>query len=183
MLAGNTNAATGECPKVKPLPDNLDNYVPPKGKVINCYSEFLPVKGYRGRPGSKQPGDALPAHRPRRLRRTVAAPTTTTWCSRSTRRPGRSWSPRRRPRAGRARRRARQVTWKVNGTRPLAAQVRILLSTDGGKTWKHVAGGKTANDGSARSGSRTCSTSKARIMVEAVGNYFYAVNDKRFRIG
>ena len=43
---------------------------------------------------------------------------------------------------------SRLVTWKVNGTRFLAENVRILLTTDGGKTWTSLA--KTTNDGSAK---------------------------------
>ena len=49
VLKGNTNARTGTCPTVPLLPEDLDDYMPPKGKVIDCYSEFLPVKGYMGR--------------------------------------------------------------------------------------------------------------------------------------
>ena len=78
VLAGNTNAKTGYCPIVPLLPNDLDDYVPPKGKVIDCYSEFLPVTGYLGRPNAKRAVDALPGHGPRRLRRPGAASTTPT---------------------------------------------------------------------------------------------------------
>ena len=74
------------------------------------------------------------------------------------------------------------ISWKVNGTRHLASHVRIVLSTDNGRTWTKVLAARTANDGQAvvRFPKRT--TPHAWIMVKALGNYFFDVNDKAFRI-
>ena len=74
------------------------------------------------------------------------------------------------------------VRWDVNGTRRLAAKVRIRLSTDGGRTWRRVLARSTANDGVRRVRLPDVRTGRARIKVESVGNYFFAVNDSRFRI-
>ena len=63
----------------------------------------------------------------------------------------------------------------------LAENVRILLTTNGGKTWTKLA--KTTNDGSATVKLPAGKTKKARIMIEAVDNYFFAVNDAWFKIG
>ena len=63
----------------------------------------------------------------------------------------------------------------------LAAQVRILLSTDGGKTWK-TPGRKTANDGRADVRLPRGRAPDAWMMVRAVDNYFFDVSDMAFRI-
>jgi hypothetical protein len=181
VLAGNTNARTGSCPFVPPPPDDLDRYEPPKGRVIDCYSEFLPVRGYLGRPAATRPamhfrvtvrdgydsgGGVDTADVTLRIDpRTGPFLVTSQKAKGSTVRGGST----------------RLVTWRVNGTRRLAEDVRILLSTNGGRTWTKLA--RTANDGSAKVRFPDVRTRKARIMVEAVGNYFFAVNDRRFRIG
>jgi len=74
------------------------------------------------------------------------------------------------------------VRWDVNGTRRLAATVRILLSTDGGVTWRRVLARSTVNDGARRVRLPDIATRRGRIKVESVGNYFFAVNDRAFRI-
>ena len=58
ILAGNTNAKTGSCPAAPP--NDPDEYVVVPVPIVNCYSEFLPIKGYVGNAGSKTPSDALP---------------------------------------------------------------------------------------------------------------------------
>jgi subtilisin-like proprotein convertase family protein len=61
--------------------------------------------------------------------------------------------------------------------------VNIRLSLDGGKTFPIILASNTPNDGSQ---SITVPNSKApncRVMVEAVGNFFYAVNSTSFSIG
>ncbi len=45
ILAGNTNAKSGKCPKWGGGND------PVPLKLVNCYSEFLPIKSYQGSPG------------------------------------------------------------------------------------------------------------------------------------
>ena len=53
VLDGNTNATTGKCPKAPP--NDPDVYVVVPVPIVNCFSEFLPVKGYVGTAGSKTP--------------------------------------------------------------------------------------------------------------------------------
>ena len=53
ILDGNTNAKTGTCPAAPP--NDPDEYVVVPIPIVNCYSEFLPVKGYVGTAGSKTP--------------------------------------------------------------------------------------------------------------------------------
>ena len=180
VLKGNTNAKTGRCPKVDPLPDDLDDYEPVKGSIVDCYSEFLPTKGYRGRAGSQarvmhfrltvrdgyDAGGGVDTADVRLKLDPRAGPFLVT----SQKEKGTV------VRAGSN----RLVTWKVNGTRFLAEDVRILLSTNKGKTWTKLA--KTTNDGSAKVQIPNVRSKKARIMVEAAGNYFFAVNDRWFKI-
>ncbi|MFP9112348.1 reprolysin-like metallopeptidase [Flavobacterium sp. RHBU_3] len=79
------------------------------------------------------------------------------------------------------------VTWDVAGTTANninVSQVNILLSTDGGETWAYTLASATDNDGSETitvpSGA---SGTNCRIMVQSVGNVFYALNQKNFPIG
>ena len=74
------------------------------------------------------------------------------------------------------------ITWKVNGTRHLATHVRIVLSTDNGKTWAKVLVGRTANDGKATVRFPKAKSTHAWVMVKALGNYFFDVNDRAFTI-
>jgi len=78
--------------------------------------------------------------------------------------------------------REQAITWKVNRTQRLADQVRIVLSTNNGRTWKRVLDGRTANDGRAVVRFPDVKTTKAWVKVEAVDNYFFDVNGKAFRI-
>jgi len=57
-----------------------------------------------------------------------------------------------------------------------------VLSTDNGKTWKRVLAKKTANDGRATVRFPTRKSAHAWIMVKALDNYFFDVNDKAFAI-
>ncbi|HEX5041684.1 MAG TPA: M12 family metallo-peptidase [Candidatus Polarisedimenticolaceae bacterium] len=73
---------------------------------------------------------------------------------------------------------SRTVTWSVAWTNvpPVnCAQVRILLSKDGGQTWPHLLA-VTANDGAEAVQLPFGATALARIKVEAVGNVFYDVS-------
>ena len=82
---------------------------------------------------------------------------------------------------------AENVSWDVAGTDGIGintAFVNIKLSTDGGLTFPYVLAANTANDGTetitvpALPASMSC-----RLMVEAVGNIYYAVNATPFFIG
>ena len=78
------------------------------------------------------------------------------------------------------------ITWNVAGTTANGvntSNVNIRLSLDGGKTFPIILASNTPNDGSQ---SITVPNSKApncRVMIEAVGNFFYAVNSTSFSIG
>lgn len=78
------------------------------------------------------------------------------------------------------------VTWNVSQTNiaPVScANVKILLSTDGGLTFPHTVLASTPNDGS-----QTITVpavgpiTQARIKVEAVGNIFFDINNANFTI-
>ncbi len=77
------------------------------------------------------------------------------------------------------------VTWSTGGSEgaPInAANVRILLSTDGGATFPTVLVASTPNDGSEAVVSPSLNTSTARIRVEPIGNVFFDVSDTNFAI-
>ena len=78
------------------------------------------------------------------------------------------------------------INWNVAGTNVNSigtSQVNILLSTDNGLTFPTVLVPNTANDGSeAVTIPNTASYLNCRLMVQAVGNIYYAVNTTRFSI-
>jgi hypothetical protein len=179
VLAGSTNARTGRCPEAPPA--SPDVYVVVPVPIVDCFSEFLPVKGYVGRPGSSRPAmhfrltarDGQPdgggvAHADVTLRLSPdAGPFLVTSFAQGGSVKGGSRA---------------TIRWAVNGTRPLAPHVRVLLSTDDGATWRRVLARWTRNDGAVTVRIPRVRTSTARVMVRAWGNYFFAVNDKAFTI-
>jgi hypothetical protein len=179
ILAGNTNAKSGKCPKVELV---TDPYIPVKQKPLDCYSEFLPTKAYRGTPGMTNHA----MHFRLTARDRVAGGGGVGYDSVTLK-----VDPNAGPflvstfaKKGIAVKGGRKVNvaWKVNGTRKLASHVQILLSTNNGKSWGKVLAGKTANDGKATVKLPKKKTAHAWIMVRAVDNYFFDVNDKSFRI-
>ena len=80
---------------------------------------------------------------------------------------------------------SKTITWAVNNSNSLAgsANVNIKLSTDGGLTFPTSLAANTPNDGSETITVPNVSAKNCRILIEPVGNIFYAVNSKAFAIG
>ena len=144
IMDGNTNAATGKCRKAPP--NDPDVYVVVPVPIVNCFSEFLPVKGYVGTAGSRTPAmhfrltarDAVPGgggvgHDDVTLR---IARNAGPFLVRSFQMGGSV-------KGGSQ----KTITWKVNGTQTLAKFVRIVISTNDGRTWQRILARRTANDG------------------------------------
>ncbi|GAB3260944.1 M12 family metallo-peptidase [Nocardioides dilutus] len=177
VVADNTNAETGTCPAPPAAPAEVP--VP----TVDCYSEFLPTAAYAN---NILTGGELNFRLSARDQQAVgggyafddvtltldpaAGPFLVT--SRDT-----AGSP---VNSGDS----ENVTWDVAGTDgvSLAPNVTISLSTDGGKTFPTVLVASTPNDGSEDVTIPQASTTRARIKVEAVGNYFFDVNDADFTI-
>ncbi|NHM06604.1 T9SS type A sorting domain-containing protein [Flavobacterium sp. CYK-4] len=78
------------------------------------------------------------------------------------------------------------VTWDVAGTDGNGinvSQVNIKLSTDGGLTYPYTLATNTANDGSEVITAPDLVATNCRVMVESVGNVFFAINSKPFYVG
>jgi uncharacterized protein (TIGR03437 family) len=77
------------------------------------------------------------------------------------------------------------VTWNVANTNnaPIScANVRILLSVDGGNSFPHVLSSSTPNSGTASITVPNTPTAAARIKVEAIGNIFFSISLPSFTI-
>ncbi len=80
---------------------------------------------------------------------------------------------------------SQSVTWNVAGTTAggiNAANVSILLSTDGGNTFPNTIIASTANDGSETIVVPNLPTGSARIKVQPVGNVFFDISNVNFTI-
>lgn len=169
ILRGTTNAHTGLC-------DGLD-----WGDERDCYSEFLPTAAYEGngtggidfrvtaRDLRVDGGGVGMASLHLDIDRSAGPFEVTSFAT---------------PGGTAVGGRAQQITWAVNGTDApaLAPQVRILLSLDGGTTFDRVLAESTANDGAETVTLPNVPAAKARIKIEAVDNYFFAVNGADFEI-
>lgn len=163
VLSGDTNAATGSCPGT-PSRD--------------CLSEWLPTAAYAGSAlsfrltgfdGSPQGGGVTSDGVTLTLDRSAGPLLVTSQAAAGAVLTGGS---------------TQEVRWAVNGTAAtgLAPRVRILLSTDGGASWPTVLAATTPNDGSETVTLPAQPAGSARLRVEAVDNYFYAVNAAPFAI-
>lgn len=78
---------------------------------------------------------------------------------------------------------AHTVTWSVNGSETLAANVNILLSTDDGLTFPVTLASNTPNDGSQSVNIPCTFSTQGRIKVESVGNVFFDISNANITIG
>lgn len=77
------------------------------------------------------------------------------------------------------------ITWNVSGTdkAPINTKnVKITMSNDGGKTFPIVLLNSTPNNGKAEVVLPNINTKLARIKVEAVDNYYFAINNQNFTV-
>jgi len=78
------------------------------------------------------------------------------------------------------------VTWDVANTSsaPInCANVRVLLSVDGGNSFPFTLASSTPNTGAATISVPNMPTSSARVKVEAAGNIFFNISQSNFTIG
>ncbi len=165
IVAGNTNAATGTCPDAPPAPTALSP------ELVECYSEFLPTSVYTGpmhfrltaRDGRVGGGGIGFAETTVNL-----APGTGPFQITSVGNGGML--------EGAS---TQTITWDVAGTdvAPIGTtNVKIRMSTDGGASFPYTLAENAPNNGSATVRIPNVETSKARVMVEAVGNIFFDVS-------
>ena len=172
ILANNTNAESGACPTpgATPTADQID-----------CFSEFLPTAAYAGTASVNASPLSLNFRLTVRDGRGGVASANTQLLLATSAGPFLVTSPNTAgiidgmtPLA---------VTWAVANTNvaPVnAANVKITLSTDGGKSFPYVLASSTPNNGSATVTLPNIGTNKARIKVEAVGNVFFDVSNADF---
>jgi hypothetical protein len=180
IVAGNTNAATGTCPAPA-----AGGTVPVTDPALNCFSEFLPTAAWVGT-GDRVMHFRLTARDEFSPDAAVDHPGGVAWANMAltvdpTAGPFLVTS---RATAGAPASGAENVTWNVANTAgaALAPNVKISLSTDGGLTFPTVLSATTPNDGSEAVTLPNINTTTARIKVEAVGNYFFDINNANFTI-
>lgn len=177
ILVGNTNAETGACPEAPAAPADVP--IP----TVDCFSEFLPTADYGDVPLGSELNFRLTA------RDGFAAGGGTSYddVTLSVDTSAGPFLVTSRAVAGEPAKAGAQeaVTWDVNGTDAagLAPEVRISLSTDGGRTFPHVLASATPNDGSETVTLPEVGTTQARLKIEAVGNYFFDISDADFTVG
>lgn len=80
---------------------------------------------------------------------------------------------------------SKTITWNVAGTNaaPInTTAVKLLLSTDGGRTYPIVISDSTANDGTEQITVPNAVTTTARVKIEAIGNVYFDISDSNFII-
>jgi hypothetical protein len=182
VAAGNTNANTGTCPA--PIASGT---IPVSDPALNCFSEFLPTSDWVGTGdrtmhfrltardefaadgAADHAGGASFADTALTVDQAAGPFLVTSRASAGA------------PATGGG---SENVTWDVAGTNTaaLATSVKISLSTDGGLTFPIVLAASTPNDGAESVTLPDLSTTTARIKIEAVGNYFFDLNQASFAI-
>jgi hypothetical protein len=193
ILANNTNARTGACPAA-PAPPASGGATNVPLATIDCYSEFLPTSAWMG---NSTPAGSYPLS-PRVMHFRLTARDEFTPDAGADHAGGLASDevaltvdPNAGPflvtsrATGGSASGVETVRWDVAGTNTaaMAQNVRISLSTDGGQTFPTVLAASTPNDGSEAIVLPAVTTTTARLKVEAVGNYFFDVNDANFSIG
>jgi hypothetical protein len=188
ILVNNTNATTGACPAAPepPASGGATNVPVP---TIECFAEFLPTADYVGYDNADGVGNADGSLNFRLTARDSHPDGGGTSFGDVKLMLDKTAGPflvSVRNAAGSAAvgTRTQPVTWAVNGTNTpaLAENVRISLSVDGGKSFPRVLAESTPNDGTQLVQWPNVETERARIKIEAVGNYFFDVNDADFSI-
>jgi hypothetical protein len=167
IIVNNTNAETGTCPAGN----------------VECFSEFLPTSAYVGFAGVNASPLSLHFRATVRdgrggvntiqttlLLATGAGPFLVTSPNTAVTYKGGS---------------TQNITWNPANTNiaPVgASNVKISLSTDGGKTYPHVLAATTANDGSEPVTLPNVGTTQARVKIEGVGNVFFDISNADFAI-
>ncbi len=173
IIAGATNADTGLCPTTE-AQDTL-----PNGPVLDCYSEMLPGPTYVGSNVDRTMNFRLTA---RDLGGALAYDGGTSFADTAL-----AVSPLAGPFTVDSQAAATTVTgggpgaiaWTVarTDTLAMAPNVKISLSTDGGRTYPTTLVESTPNDGTQSIIWPNIATTTARVKVSAVDNYFFDIND------
>lgn len=76
------------------------------------------------------------------------------------------------------------ITWQVNNTNALsgASNVNVLLSTDGGLNYDTILASNVPNNGNTQISVPNTPAPYCRILIEPVGNNFFAINSQDFAI-
>ncbi len=74
------------------------------------------------------------------------------------------------------------LTWNTAIACVPTANIRILFSTDGGKTFPHIISNSTANDGTEAIIVPNLPTCDGRFMIEALGNIYFNINRAKIDI-
>jgi hypothetical protein len=166
VAAGETNAAAGTCPA-------LTGTGTTDTASLRCFSEFLPTTArslsFRLTARDLSGADGGTSFADTTLTVGTAGPFLATS------------QPTASSVAGNA---AGTVTWNVasTNTATYATNVKISFSTDGGLTFPTVLAESTPNDGTEAIAWPNVATTKGRVKIEAVGNYFYDVTDGNITI-
>ncbi len=172
ILANNTNAETGACPAVAGSPTVAQ---------IDCYSEFLPTADYVGFTGVNASPARLNFKFTARDGRGGVNSTSTVLTLAPATGPFRVTAPNTAAQLEGGM--PTTVTWDVAGTdaAPVGtANVRIMLSVDGGLSYPYTLAAQTPNDGSQAVTLPIVATATARVKVEAIDNVYFDVSNADF---